>query len=157
MFNSHNGHLNLWLKMDGWEFLSSIYSLFLLSSIINCMSIIGPKSYTFAIRCVELYKFLTAEKKEFILSKQVLRSGTAIGALIKESEHAQSTADFLNKMNIALKEANETEYWLMLLKDCQYLSEKEFGSIHKNCDELIRMLVSIVKTTKSKLTNRRNS
>ena len=115
------------------------------------MSIVAPKSYRFALRCIELYKFLTVDKKEFILSKQLLRSGTAIGALIKEAEHAQSKADFLNKMNIALKEANETEYWLMLLKDSRYLSEKEFDSIHKDCDELIRLLVSIVKTTKEKL------
>ena len=115
------------------------------------MSIVAPKSYRFALRCIELYKFLTADKKEFILSKQLLRSGTAIGALIKEAEHAQSKADFLNKMNVALKEANETGYWLMLLKDSKYLSEKEFDSIHKDCDELIRLLVSIVKTTKEKL------
>ena len=87
-------------------------------------SIIEPKSYSFALRCIELYKFLTTEKREFILSKQVLRSGTAIGALIREAEHAQSKADFLNKTNVALKEANETEYWLMLLKDSKYLSER---------------------------------
>lgn len=114
-------------------------------------NIVGLKSYKFALRIIELYKWLTSEKKEYILSKQVLRSGTAIGALIKESEHAQSKADFLNKMNIALKEANETEYWLMLLKDSQYISEMAFDSIHNDCDELIRLLVSIVKTTKSKL------
>ena len=75
---------------------------------------VEPKSYSFALRCIELYKYLTTKKRELILSKQLLRSGTAIGALIKEAEHAQSKADFLNKMNIALKEANETEYWLML-------------------------------------------
>ena len=114
-------------------------------------SIIEPKSYSFALRCIDLHKFLIVEKKEFVLSKQVLRSGTAIGALIREAEHAQSKADFLNKMNVALKEANETEYWLMLLKDSKYLSEREFDSIHENCDELIRLLVSIVKTLKSKL------
>ena len=114
-------------------------------------NIVESKSYTFALRCIDLYKFMTTVKKEFILSKQVLRSGTAIGALIKEAAHAQSKSDFLNKMNIALKEANETEYWLMLLKDSQYLSEKEFDSIHENCDELIRLLVSIVKTTKLNL------
>jgi len=114
-------------------------------------SVVEHKSYTFALRIVEMYKLLTSERKEFVLSKQVLRSGTSVGALIKEAEHAQSKADFLNKMNIALKEANETEYWLMLLKDSQYLSEKEFNSIHKDCDELICLLVSIVKTTKLKL------
>jgi len=115
-------------------------------------NILGPKSYKFALRCVDLYKWLISEKKEFVLSKQALRSGTAVGALIKEAEHAQSKADFLNKMNIALKEANETEYWLMLLKDSQYLSEAAFNSLHTDCDELIRLLVSIVKTTKSNLT-----
>ena len=81
----------------------------------------------------------------------MLRSGTAIEALHKEAEHAQSKADFLNKMNIALKEANEIAYWLMLLKDSQYLSEKDFNSLYNDCDELIRLLVSIVKTTKSNL------
>ena len=118
---------------------------------INMDNILNPKSYKFALRIINLYKLLTTERKEFTLSKQVLRSGTAVGALIKEAEHAQSKADFLNKMNIALKEANETEYWLMLLKDSQCLSEVEFNSLHKDCDELIRLLVSIVKTTKSKL------
>lgn len=89
--------------------------------------------------------------KEYILSKQILRSGTAIGALVREAEHAQSKADFLNKMNIALKEANETEYWLSLLKDSDFLSEKEYNSIYENIDELLRLLVSIVKTTKTRL------
>ncbi len=86
-----------------------------------------------------------------MLSKQLLRSGTAIGALIKEAEHAQSKADFLNKMNIALKEANETGYWLMLLKDSEYISQIEFNSIYQNCNELISLLVSIVRTTKQNL------
>ncbi|KAA6346874.1 hypothetical protein EZS27_005634 [termite gut metagenome] len=114
-------------------------------------SIVAPKSYSFALRIIKLYKWLISEKKEFVLSKQVLRSGTSIGALIKEAEHAQSKADFLNKMNIALKEANETEYWLMLLKDSQFLQETEFNSIYNDCSELIRLLASIVKTTKEKL------
>ena len=114
-------------------------------------NIVAQKSYLFALRCIKLYKYLIAEHKEFILSKQVLRSGTAIGALIKEAEHAQSKADFLSKMNISFKEANETEYWLMLLKDSQYLPETVFNSLNTDCNELIRLLVSIVKTTKSKL------
>jgi four helix bundle protein len=84
-------------------------------------NIVGAKSYAFAIRIINLYKFLTTDKKEFILSKQILKSGTAIGALVREAEHAQSKSDFLNKMNIALKEANETAYWLMLLKDTGYI------------------------------------
>ncbi|MEA4983734.1 MAG: four helix bundle protein [Paludibacter sp.] len=111
-------------------------------------SIVGEKSYAFALRMVKAYKYLIKEQHEFILSKQMLRSGTAIGALIKEAEHAQSRADFINKMNIALKEANETEYWLMLLKDSNYLNDKTYTSIHNNCDELIRLLASIVKTSK---------
>jgi len=114
-------------------------------------NILEPKSYKFALRCIELYKWLCSEKREFVLSKQTLRSGTAIGALIREAAHAQSKADFLNKMNIALKEANETAYWLMLLKDSFFLSLTEFDSMYKDCDELIRLLVSIVKTTKKSL------
>ena len=77
-------------------------------------SVVMNKSYAFALRVVKLYKYITIEKKEYVLSKQLLRSGTAIGALIKEGEHAQSKADFLNKMNVALKEANETEYWIQI-------------------------------------------
>jgi four helix bundle protein len=111
---------------------------------------ISTKSYSFALRCINLYKFLTGEKKEFILSKQVIRSGTAIGALVSEAEHAQSTPDFINKMNIALKEANETRYWLMLLKDSLYITEKEFNSLLSDSEELIRLLASIVKTSKEK-------
>ena len=106
------------------------------------------KSYTFALRVVKLYKYLVYEKKEYVLSKQILRSGTSIGALIKEAEHAQSKADFINKMSIALKEANETEYWLQLLKDSEYISEQNFKSIHNDSVELIKLLVSIVKSSK---------
>ena len=112
---------------------------------------VASKSYKFALRIINLYKFLCNEQKEFVLSKQLLRSGTAIGALVKEAEHAQSKADFLNKMNIALKEANETDYWLMLLKDANFLSETEFLSIHIDAQELIKLLASIVKTTKQNL------
>jgi len=114
-------------------------------------NIIKDKSYAFALRMIKAYKYLTQEQREFVLSKQVLRSGTSIGALVREAEHAQSDADFINKMNIALKEANETEYWLLLLKDSEYIDEKTFLSIHTDCDELIRLLVSIVKTSKYKL------
>ena len=114
-------------------------------------NIVMNKSYAFALRIIKLYKHLVAEQKEFVLSKQVLRSGTAIGALVKEAEHAQSKADFVNKMNIALKEANETEYWLMLLKDSNYLDENSFNSIHSGSIELIKLLASIVKTSKETL------
>ena len=114
-------------------------------------NIIEGKSYAFALRIIQLYKYLINEEKEFILSKQVLRSGTSIGALIKESEHAQSKKDFINKMSIALKEANETEYWLMLLKDSHYISESSFSSINNDCTELLKLLISIVKTSKNNL------
>ncbi|MBX7264213.1 MAG: four helix bundle protein [Chitinophagaceae bacterium] len=111
-------------------------------------NIIHTKSYAFALRVIKLFKFLTTEQKEFVLSKQILRSGTSIGALVKESEHAQSKADFINKMNIALKEANESEYWLMLLKDSEYINENSFNSLHSDVSELIKLLASIVKTSK---------
>ena len=111
-------------------------------------NIVMIKSYAFALRIIRLYKYLITEQKEYVLSKQVLRSGTAIGALVKEAEHAQSKADFLNKMNIALKEANETEYWLMLLKDSEYIDEKSFKSMQEESVELLKLLASIVKTTK---------
>ena len=111
-------------------------------------NLIKAKSYMFAIRIVKAYQFLTEEQKEFVLSKQMLRSGTAVGALIRESEHAESRADFIHKMSIALKEANETEYWLLLLHDTGYLEKKIYESIVSDCQELIRMLISIIKTSK---------
>jgi four helix bundle protein len=111
-------------------------------------NIVMDKAYAFALRIIKAYKFLSLEQREFVLSKQLLRSGTSIGALIKEAEHAQSKADFINKMNIALKEANETEYWLMLLKDSEYIDSKSFTSIVEDCREIVRLLISIVKTTK---------
>lgn len=106
------------------------------------------KSYKFAIRVVRLSQYLQTEKKEFVLSKQVLRSGTAVGALIREAEFGQSRPDFINKMSIALKEANETDYWLSLLKDTDYIDAKLFNSLQNDCKELIAMLVSTVKTSK---------
>lgn len=112
---------------------------------------IAVKSLSFAIRIVRLYQYLCENKKEFVLSKQLLRSGTSIGALVREAEHGQSKADFLNKMNVSLKEANETQYWLILLKETQYLSANEFDSIFQDSSELVKMLASIVKTTKTKL------
>ena len=114
-------------------------------------NIISEKSYSFAICIVKLYKFQIEKKKEYILSKQILRSGTAIGALVRESEHAQSKADFLNKMNVALKEANETEYWLMPLKDTDFITAKQFESIHADCSEVLKLLASIVKSSKESL------
>ena len=106
------------------------------------------KSFDFAVRIVNLFKHLSNDKKEFVLSKQVLRSGTSIGANISEAIQGQSKKDFLSKMNIALKEANETEYWLRLLKATGYLSENEYKSIYQDCIELEKLLISIVKTSK---------
>ena len=100
-------------------------------------NIVRDKSYAFAIRIVNAYKFLTNDQHEYILSKQLLRSGTAVGALVAEAEHAQSDADFLNKMNVALKEANETVYWLSLLKDTGYLQENSYQSIAADSKELV--------------------
>ena len=114
------------------------------------------KSYAFALRVIKLYKYLVTEKKEYVLSKQLLRSGTAIGALIKEGEHAQSKADFLNKMNVSLKEANETEYWIELLRDSEYLSTSESFSLLSDIAEIIRILISIVKSTKASLYKNKN-
>ena len=112
---------------------------------------VKEKSFAFAIRIVNLHRFLVAEKREFVLSKQLLRSGTAIGALVREAEQAESKLDFVHKMAIAFKEANETEYWLMLLKDSDYLDEKSYISIHSDSEELIRLLASIVKSSKESL------
>lgn len=114
-------------------------------------SVLREKSYAFALRVVKLYKYLCDEKREFVLSKQVLRSGTAIGALVKEAEFAQSRADFVNKLSVALKEANETEYWLALLHDSDYITPTMHQSIESDIKELIGILVSSVKTAKSKL------
>jgi len=110
---------------------------------------IKDKSYAFALRIITLYKYLE-DKKEFVLSKQILRSGTAIGALISEAKFGQSKADFIHKMNVALKEANETDYWLNLLKGSNFIDEMLFKSLHGDVNEIISILVSIVKTMKNK-------
>lgn len=112
-------------------------------------NVVHHKSKKFAIRVINIFKFLQSQKQEFILSKQLLRSGTAIGALVKESEFAQSRKDFLNKLYIALKEANETQYWLELLHETEYITKTEFDSISNDCIELIKLLVSITKTLKN--------
>ncbi|MDD3302185.1 MAG: four helix bundle protein [Candidatus Gracilibacteria bacterium] len=114
----------------------------------NNKSILKEKSYNFSLRIVKLYKFLCDEKKEFVISKQILRSGTSVGAMIREGEYAQSKLDFVNKMSVALKEINETGYWLDLLKDSGYLSEKEYISLYSDYEEIIKMLISTVKTSK---------
>ena len=112
----------------------------------------GPvyeKSFAFALRIVKLARCLQQEQREYVLSKQVLRSGTSIGALVREAEHAESRADFTHKMSIALKEANETLYWLDLLHESEYLTSDQFTSIHPNAKEFIKLLASIVKTTRA--------
>ena len=109
---------------------------------------VAQKSFSFAVRIVKLKKHLNTQKKEYVLSKQLLRAGTSIGANIAEAEQAQSKADFISKMNIALKEAVETNYWLRLLQASDYLTNTEFSSIHSDCRELEKMLTSIIKTTK---------
>ena len=109
---------------------------------------VEQKSFLFAVRIVKLCKHLNTAKKEYVLSKQLLRAGTSIGANIAEAEQAQSKADFISKMNIALKEAVETNYWLRLLQASDYLSNAEFSSIHSDCRELEKMLTAIIKTAK---------
>ena len=109
--------------------------------------VLEEKSLKFAIRIVNLYKYLIDEKKEFVMSKRVLRSGTSIGANIAEAQYAQSKADFLTKMHISLKEASETKFWLKLLYSTSYINDSH-TSIMNDCDELLKILTSTCKTTK---------
>jgi four helix bundle protein len=113
-------------------------------------NVLKEKSYKFALRIVRLSKYLR-RKNEYDLSKQIVRSGTSIGALIREAEFAQSKADFISKLSIALKEANETEYWLELLKDGKYISIQMHANIHPDVEELIKLLIASVKTSKEQL------
>ena len=110
-------------------------------------NIIENKSFQFAIRIVKLYKHLTNDKKEYVMSKQLLKSGTSIGTNVAEAERGQSTADFYSKLSVALKEANETYYWLRLLNATEYLTEKEFVSMEKDIKEIIALIMAICKTT----------
>lgn len=109
------------------------------------------KSKQFSVRIVRLYKYLTNSKNEHVMAKQLLRSGTSIGANIAEGQYAVTKKDFLNKFQIALKECNETEYWLELLHNTEYLTDKEFLSIYNDCRELLFLLTSITGTTKRRL------
>ena len=111
-------------------------------------NVVKTKSFAFAVRIVKLYKFLVSEHHEYVLSKQVLRCGTSVGAMVRESEHSESTADFVHKLAIAQKEINETIYWLELLKETDFLSQEQFESINTDAVELIKLLTSIIKTTK---------
>ena len=110
--------------------------------------VIYQKSYAFAIRIVNAYKYLCLERNEFVLSKQLLRCGTSIGANCAEAKNAQSNADFINKLSIALKEGEETKFWLNLLHDTGYIDDAVFLSMHADCVELLRILTSIIKSSK---------
>ena len=116
-------------------------------------NIVLVKSKSFAIRVVRLYQHLTETKKEFVLSKQLLRSGTSVGANVREAVNAQSKKDFVSKMGVALKEAAESEYWIELLAETSYLTTVESESIAQDCKELVRLLVSIIKSGKQGLIN----
>jgi four helix bundle protein len=108
------------------------------------------KSRAFALRMIKVYQYLQEQKREYILSKQLLRSGTAIGALVREAEQAESRADFVHKLSIALKEANETEYWLELLTESGYLEPSSGQSVMADAKELLKILTAIIKTTKTR-------
>ena len=111
------------------------------------------KSFAFALRVVKLGRFLCQEHKEFVLAKQLLRSGTAVGALVREAEQAESKADFVHKLSIALKEANETDYWIELLYQSQLIDKSGYDSIKPDIVELLKLLVSVVKTSKRTMNN----
>lgn len=110
------------------------------------------KSKAFAVRIVRLYQYLCSDKKEFVLSKQLLRSGTSIGANVKETIRGQSKPDFISKMSVALKEASETEYWLELLYETVFMDKKQFDSIYADNQELLKILMCIVKSSKERRT-----
>lgn len=112
-------------------------------------NIIAVKSEAYAKRIVLLYRYLTDKKKEFILSRQILRSGTSIGANVREAIYAQSRRDFISKMNIALKESAETDYWLTMLLTGKFISQIQYNSLRSDCDEITRILVKIIDTSKT--------
>jgi four helix bundle protein len=120
----------------------------------NQKNVLKEKSYAFALRIIRAHKYLIKEHGEYVLSKQLLRCGTAIGALVREAEYAQSKADFVNKMSIALKEANETAYWILLLQDSEYITADLSKSVLKDCNELLRLLVSSINTAKKNMNNK---
>ena len=111
---------------------------------------VREKSYSFALRMIRLYKYLTDDKREFLLAKQVLRSGTSIGANVEEALGGQSKKDFISKLSVAYKEARETEYWLRLLTDSGFLSAKESRSVLTDCRELLKLLTKILRTSRTK-------
>jgi four helix bundle protein len=111
---------------------------------------IKEKSYSFALRIIKLYKFLLT-KNEYVMSKQILKCGTSVGANVREALQAESKLDFIHKLNIGLKEASETEYWLQLLWDSNYIDRKSYNSINNDCIEIIKLITSIIKTTEANL------
>jgi four helix bundle protein len=114
-------------------------------------NVVKNKSFVFAVRVVKLYQFLCEQKKEFVLSKQLLRSGTSVGAMIREAEHAETKNDFNHKMGIAQKEINETIYWLELLKETDYLTTEQFESMNNDAVEIIKLITAILKSTKANI------
>ena len=114
-------------------------------------NVVKEKSLDFAVRIVKLCRYLSSNKKEFIMSKQLLRSGTSVGAMIRESEHAESKADFIHKLAIAQKESNETLYWLELLKKTNYLDKSEYESINSDATEIIKLLTKIIVTSRNNI------
>ena len=113
-------------------------------------SVIREKSFNFALKIVNLCKYLKTEKQEYVLSKQILRSGTSVGAMIREAEQAESNADFIHKLSIALKEANETDYWLELLFRSDYIENSHYQLMCNDLVEILKLLTSIIKTSKRK-------
>ena len=118
---------------------------------INSENTVVEKSFEFAVRIVKLYRFLCDARNEYVMSKQILKCGTSIGANVAEAQKGQSKADFTAKMQIALKEANETEYWLRLLHRTEYITKEQFASMHHDVNELIALLSSICKSSKETL------
>ncbi|MBK8701951.1 MAG: four helix bundle protein [Saprospiraceae bacterium] len=115
-------------------------------------NVVKNKSFAFAVRVVKLCQYLSAQKKEFVLSKQLLRSGTSVGAMVREAEHAETKNDFKHKMGIAQKEINETIYWLELLKETDYLTTDQFESHNADAIEIIKLITAIIKSTKANIT-----
>lgn len=119
-------------------------------------NVVKNKSFAFAVRVVKLYQYLCEHKKEFVLSKQLLRSGTSVGAMVREAEHAETKNDFKHKMGIAQKEINETIYWLELLKETDYLTSEQFENIHSDAIEIIKLVTAILKSTKANINKGNN-
>ncbi|OAV72439.1 hypothetical protein Barb7_03104 [Bacteroidales bacterium Barb7] len=111
-------------------------------------NVLKDKSFTFALRIIKLFQYLQGEKKEFVIAKQVLRSGTSVGAMVREAEQAESKADFTHKLAIAQKEINETIYWIELLFAAEYITQQQFDSVNNNAVEIIKIITSSIKTAK---------